>query len=161
VDGSIATAVPGTQVATGVAPVDEGTAILYTVANDSRIYRRVLATGAVSVAHDFGAAGIARDVHAAGTRVTAIVGCRVAFSVDPRAGPVQWDSGGVVHVFDLADSDSEASDTPGRLYRRPALSPDGTRIVAEGYSLIIVGADVGSDTTVSKSSDLNLFGGEP
>jgi hypothetical protein len=157
VDGSTATAVPGTGLATGVAPVDDGVAILYTIANDSRVYRRVLSSGAVTVAHDFGAAGIARDVHAAGIRVTAIVGGRVAFSVDPRAGPVQWDSGGVVHVFDLGDSDSQLLDTPGRLYRRPALSPDGTRVVAEGYPLIVVNGD----TTVSKSSDLYLFGGEP
>jgi WD40-like Beta Propeller Repeat len=155
-DGSTATAVPGTELATGVAPIDDGTAILYTIANDSRIYRRVIGSGEVTVAHDFGDAGIARDVHAVGIRVTAIVGGRVAFSVDPRAGPVQWDSGGVVHVLDLGDSDSQALDTPGRLYRRPALSPDGTRVVAEGYPLIVVG----SDTTVSKSGDLYLFGGE-
>ena len=155
-DGSTATAVPGTELATGVAPIDEGSAILYTIANDSRIYRRVIGSGEVTVAHDFGAAGIARDVHAVGIRVTAIVGGRVAFSVDPRAGPVQWDSGGVVHVLDLGDSDSQALDTPGRLYRRPALSPDGTRVVAEGYPLIVVNGD----TRVSKSSDLYLFGGE-
>jgi WD40-like Beta Propeller Repeat len=156
VDGSTATAVPGTELATGVAPIDEGTAILYTIANDSRIYRRTLASGEVTVAHDFGPAGIARDVHAVGIRVTAVVGGRVAFSVDPRAGPVQWDSGGVVHVLDLGDSDSQALDTPGRLYRRPALSPDGSRVVAEGYPLIVVGGD----TTVSKSGDLYLSGGE-
>jgi hypothetical protein len=156
VDGSAAAAVPGTELATGVAPVLEGTAIVYTLPNDSRIYRRVLASGEVTVVHDFAAAGVARDVHAAGNRVAAIVGGRVAFSVDPRAGPVQWDSGGVVHVVDLGATGSLALDTPGRLYRRPALSPDGTRIVAEGYPLIVTGGD----TTVGKSGDLYLFGAE-
>jgi hypothetical protein len=156
-----ATAVPGTELATGVAPVLEGTAILYTLPNDTRIYQRVLASGAVTVAHDFGAAGVARDVNAAGNRLTAIVGGRVAFSVDPRAGPVQWDSGGVVHVVELGETGSVALDTPGRLYRRPALSPDGTRVVAEGYPVIVTVIGPGdADTTVGKSGDLYLFGGE-
>jgi hypothetical protein len=112
------------------------------------------------VVHDFGASGVARDVHAVGNRVTAVVGGRVAFSVDPRAGPVQWDSGGVVHVVELGETGSLALDTPGRLYRRPALSPDGGRIVAEGYPLIITGPVNAPDTTVSRSSDLYLFGAE-
>ena len=155
-----ARALPGTELATGVTPFLEGTAILYTLPNDSRIYRRVLASGEVSVVHDFGPSGVARDVHAAGNRVTAIVGGRVAFSVDPRAGPVQWDSGGVVHLVELGETGSLALDTPGRLYRRPALSPDGARIVAEGYPLIITGPPEAPDTTVSKNSDLYLFGGE-
>jgi hypothetical protein len=157
VDGATATAVPGTELATGVAPILDGTAILYTLPNDSRIYRRVLGSGEVTVVHDFGSAGIARDVHAVENRVAAVVGGRVAFSQDARFGPVQWDSGGVVHVFDLGEAGSQALDTPERLYRRPALSPDGSGVVAEGYPLIVVGGD----TTVSKSSDLYLFGGEP
>jgi WD40-like Beta Propeller Repeat len=161
VDGTTATAVPGTEVATGVAPILDGSAILYTLPNDTRIYRRALGSGDVTVVHDFGAEGIARDVHAAGNRVAAVVGGRVAFSVDPRLGPVQWDSGGVLHVFDLEETGSQSLDTPGRLYRRPALSPDGSRIVAEGFPLIIVHVPgEGPDTTVSKSGDIYLFGGE-
>jgi WD40-like Beta Propeller Repeat len=160
VDGTTATAVPGTELATGVAAILDGSAILYTLSNDTRIYRRVLAGGEITVVHDFGAAGIVRDVHAVGNRVTAIVGGRVAFSVDPLLGPVQWDSGGLLHVFDLEETGSQSLDTPGRLYRRPALSPDGSRIVAEGYALIITQLPVGSDTTVSRSGDIYLFGGE-
>jgi hypothetical protein len=160
VDGTTATAVPGTDLATGVTPVLDGSAILYTLPNDSRIYRRALASGAVTVVHDFGGEGIARDVHAVGNRVAAVVGGRVAFSVDPLLGPVQWDSGGVLHVFDLEATGSQSLDTPGRLYRRPALSPDGSRIVAEGYPLIIVQLPTRPDTTVSKSGDIYLFGGE-
>jgi hypothetical protein len=155
-DGATAATVPGTVLATGVTPILDGSAILYTLPNDTRVYRRSLASGDVVVAHDFAAAGIVRDVHAAGDRVVAVVGGRVAFSVDPALGPVQWDSGGVLHVFGLDGTGSQSLDTPGRLYRRPALSPDGSRILAEGYPLTI-GA---SDTTVSKSSDLYLFGGE-
>jgi WD40-like Beta Propeller Repeat len=156
VDGATAAAVPGTELATGVAPILDGSAILYTLPNDTRIYRRSIAGGDVTVAHDFGAAGIVRDVHAAGNRVAAVVGGRVAFTVDPLLGPVQWDSGGVLHVFDLEETGSQSLDTPERLYRRPALSPDGTRVVAEGYPLMFVNGD----TTVSRSGDLYLFGGE-
>jgi hypothetical protein len=156
-------ALPGTTQATGVAPVQDGAAILYTLAGDSRIYRRVLADGQVAVVHDFGALGPVRDVHTAGDRVTAIVGGRVTYSIHPlhpNLGPVQWDSGGVIHLVDLGQPGSVALDTPGRLYRRPALSPDGSRVVAEGYPLIITGPDFDRDTTVGKSADLYLFGGE-
>ena len=153
-----AAAVPGTTLATGVTPVLDGAAILYTLPSDSRIYRRVLASGAVAVVHDFGTAGTARDVHAVGNRVAAIVGGRVAFSVDPLVGPMQWDSGGVLHVVELGETGSVVLDTPGRLYRRPALSPDGSRIVAEGFPLIITGPPASPDTTVSRSGDLYLFG---
>jgi hypothetical protein len=157
-DGTVTAAiVPGTQLATGVAAVSDGAAILYTLPNDTRIYRRVLTGGAVTVVHDFGAAGVAREVAAAGNRIAAIVGGRVAFSVDPRAGSVQWDSGGGGHVVELGEDGSVALDTPGRLYRRPALSPDGTRVVAEGFALIGSAPATDPDTTVSKSGDLYLF----
>ena len=156
-------AVPGTSSATGVAPIQDGAAILYTLPGDSRIYRRGLAGGEVSVIHDFGPAGVARDVHAVGDRVAAIVGGRVAYTVHPLhpgLGPVQWDSGGVVHLFELGETTSLALDTPDRLYRRPALSPDGSRVVAEGYPLIITGTFSNPDTSVGKSGDLYLFGDE-
>jgi hypothetical protein len=161
VDGTTATAVPGTEGATGVTPILDGSAILYTLPNDTRIYRRALNTGEVTVTRDFGAEGIVRDVHAVGNRVAAVVGGRVAFAVHPRLGPVQWDSGGVLHVFDLEGTGTQSLDTPGWLYRRPSLSPDGSRIVAEGFPLIIAHIDqVGDDTTVSKNGDIYLFGGE-
>jgi hypothetical protein len=153
-------AVPGTTRATGVAPIEDGAAILYTLENDTRIYRRVLSSGAVDVLRDFGPAGIARDVHASGNRVAVIVGGRVAFGVHWSAGPVQSDSGGMLHVVDLDDAGDVVLGTPGRLYRRPAVSPDGSSIVAEGFPLIITGPLAAPDTTVSRSGDLYLFGGE-
>ena len=154
------TAVPGTTRATGVAPVEDGAAILFTLENDTRIYRRGLSGGDITVVHDFGPAGIARDVHASGDRVAVIVGGRVAFGVHWSAGPVQWDSGGVLHVLDLDGTDDVVLETPGRLARRPAISPDGSSIVAEGFPLIIIGPASNPDTTVSRSGDLYLFGGE-
>jgi hypothetical protein len=154
------TAVPGTVQATGVAPIQDGAAILFTLANDTRIYRRTLSSGDVSVFHDFGPAGVVRDVHASGNRVAAVVGGRTAFSVDPQVGPTQWDSGGVLHVLDLEGDGEVVLDTPERLYRRPAVSPDGIKVVAEGFPLIVIGPISSPDTTVSKSGDLYLFGGE-
>jgi hypothetical protein len=154
------TAVPGTAQATGVAPIQDGAAILFTLANDTRIYRRTLSSGDVSVFHDFGPTGVVRDVHASGNRVAAIVGGRTAFSVDPQLGPTQRDSGGVLHVLDLDGDGDVVLGTPERLYRRPAVSPDGIRVVAEGFGLIVTGQLSAPDTTVSKSGDLYLFGGE-
>ena len=158
--GGAATAIAGTAQATGVAPIEDGAAILFTLVNDTRIFRRVLSSGAISVFHDFGPVGVVRDVHAAGASVAAVVGGRVAFTVDPRLGPTQWDSGGVLHVLELDGDGEVVLDTPERLYRRPAVSPDGGRIVAEGFPLIVTGPISAPDTTVSKSGDLYLFGGE-
>ena len=76
------------------------------------------------VAYDFGTAGVARDVHAAGGRLAAVVGGRVAFGVNPVLGPIQRDSGGAVHVVDLAAGIDRPLDGTGLLFRRPALSPD-------------------------------------
>ncbi|MBA3553545.1 MAG: hypothetical protein H0W29_02120, partial [Gemmatimonadales bacterium] len=92
--------------------------MLYTLAGDSRVYRHTLSSDLVQVTHDFGAAGIARDVHLVGNR--------------------------------LAAGTAVALDAPGLLYRRPAISPGGGAIAAEGFPLIITALRPGvADTTVS------------
>jgi hypothetical protein len=152
-DGSPAV-LPGTTFASGVATGSTGDEVYFTLNGDTRVYRRVLSTGEQTVVHDFGASGLVRDVHVAGGRLTAIVGGRVHVLPDPTVGQVQRDSGGVVHVVDLAsDTDVALADAP-HLFRRPVLAPTGDRLVAEGYPLLI-----GStfDTTVSRKSDLYLF----
>jgi len=158
-------ALPGTVRASGLATLADGAVVLYTLPGDSRIYRRNLASGAVTVAHDFGAAGPARDLDAAGTRIVAVVGGLVGPVDDPDLGTIQVDRGGVLHLVDLADH----SDTPvpeaGRLYRRPALSPAGDVVVAEGYRFTVAPVmDPGTgetvlDTTITSNSDLYRFGG--
>jgi hypothetical protein len=160
VPGGTAAVVPGTPQATGVAPIQDGAEILYTLFGDTRIYRRVLSSGAVGVFHDFGPGGVVRDVHAGGNRVAAVVGGRVGFSVDPNLGAVQWDSGGVLHVLELDGDGEVVLDTPERLYRRPAVSPDGNRIVAEGFPLSFTTDGIDVDTLVGRSGDLYLFGAE-
>jgi hypothetical protein len=148
------TAVPTTQRATGAAVSADGGALLYTLEGSSRVFSYTVAEGQFTTAHDFGAAGIARDVHVSGSRMAAVVGGRIALAPDAQFGQVQWDSGGIIHVVDL-DSGSEVVLDAGspRLYRRPVLSPAGDQLVAEGYPLII--GD--TDTTVSRSGDLYRF----
>jgi hypothetical protein len=154
--------IPGTDNASSVSAGGSEDELYYTLNADPRVYRQTLSTGAVTVAHDFGALGSARDVHVVGTRMAAVVGGRVAYGIDPLFGPTQWDSGGVVHVVDLQSGTDVILDGPG-LFRRPQISPSGSAIVAEGYPLILtdVPEDQGgprSDTTVSRRSDLFLFG---
>jgi hypothetical protein len=155
---SLAEVVPGTELASGVSPGGTENEIYYTLSGDTRVYRRDLSSGAVSVAHDFGAAGIARDVHVVGQRMTAVVGGRVAFAQDSTlGGAVQWDSGGTLHLVDLQDGSDMLMSGPG-LFRRPRLSPDATRIVAEVYPLIITPTGEAAETTVARTGDLYLFG---
>jgi hypothetical protein len=160
IPGGSAAAVPGTLQATGVAPIQDGAAILYTLFGDTRIYSRVLSSGAVGIFHDFGPGAVVRDVNAGGNRVAAVVAGRVGFSVDPNLGATQWDSGGILHVLELDGDGEVVLDTPERLYRRPAVSPDGNRIVAEGFPLSTVTNGIEVDTIVGRSGDLYLFGAE-
>jgi hypothetical protein len=154
---------PGTESASGVSPGASDDEVFFTLGGDSRVFRRVLSTGAQTVVHDFGGAGIARDVYAAGGRLTAVVGGKVSFAVDPTLGPVQRDDGGVVHVVDLDTGADLTLDDAGRLYRRPALAPAGDRLVAEGYTLTIrdvadpVTQTTARDTTVDRAGDLYLY----
>jgi hypothetical protein len=146
---------PGTDQASGVSVGESADEIYFTLSGDTRVFRRAISTGETVVAHDFGPAGIARDVHVVGTRLAAVVGGRVNVSVDLVLGSVQWDSGGVVHVVDLTTG-SDVTLSPGnRLFRRPALSPTGDRLVVEGYPLIITTAPQ-ADTTVSRAGDIFL-----
>jgi hypothetical protein len=159
-------AIPGTENASGVSPGSNPDEIYYTLNGDTRVYRQILSTGEVVVAHDFGAAGIARDVHVTGNRLTAVVGGRVHFADDPTLGPTQWDSGGIVHVVGLSDgSDVPLSGpTPLELYRRPRLSPGAAEVVAERYPLNLFeirgpdGSLIRVDTVVVRAGDLYLFG---
>jgi len=150
--------IPGTEYASGVSPGSNENEMYYTIGGDSRVFSRNLSDGSVSVVHDFGPAGIARDVHVVKNRMAAVVGGRVTFGVHPLAGPVQWDSGGALHIVDLPAGADVALDGPG-LFRRPRISPSGSSVVVEVYPLIIAGGDGGlPDTTVSRSGDLYLYG---
>jgi hypothetical protein len=161
-DGAAATLhpIPGTENASGVSAGGSEDEVYYTLSGDTRVFRQILSTGEVSLAHDFGAAGMVRDVHVVGQIMTAVVGGRVHFTMDPSLGPTQWDSGGVVHVVNLQDGSGQALEGPSApaLFRRPQLSPSGSAIVVEAYPLIFTPGPFGIDTTVSRVADLYLFG---
>jgi len=154
---------PGTTFASGSSPGPTSDEVYFTLNGDTHVYRRVISTGDQSIAYDFGAAGIARDVHVAGGRLTAVVGGRVNVVPDATLGQIQWDSGGFVHVVDLASGTDETLDDEPHLFRRPVLAPTGDQVVAEGYPLIITKTFDPStettivDTTIGRSGDLFLF----
>jgi hypothetical protein len=151
--GSSPVVLAGTDFASGVSPGPTSDEVYYTLNGDTRVYRRVLSTGDQSIVHDFGPAGIVRDVHVAGGRLTAVVGGRVNVAPDAELGQIQWDSGGIVHIVDLASDDDVALDDVSHLFRRPVLAPAGDRVVAEGYPVIATE----SGTTIGRSGDLFLF----
>ncbi len=155
--GSSPQPIPGTSNASGIAVGAGADEVYYTLAGDARVYRQSLSTGAVAVAYDFGAAGIARDVHVVGNRLAAVVGGRITYGISPAFGPTVWDSGGVLHLVDFEAGTDVLLEGPG-LFRRPQISPSGSALVVEVYPLIITGPPIATDTTVSRNGDLYLFG---
>ena len=153
--GTSPVVLPGTDFASGVSPGPTSDEVYYTLNGDTRVYRRVLSTGDQSVVHDFGAAGIARDVHVAGGRLTAVVGGRV--NVLPRTRRSVRSSGtaaasstsSIWRPVATSRSTTSRASSAG-----PCSRPTGDRVVAEGYPLIISPM---ADTTVGRSGDLFLF----
>jgi Tol biopolymer transport system component len=149
--GATLTAVPNTDLASSVAPGTNGNSLYYTVSGDSQVYTRDLGSGTTSVIHDFGAGNIVRDVDVVGTTLVAIVGGFVEFLNVVTLGPVQPDEGGVLTMVDLSTGTETVLDTDTTVvYRRPAISPDGSSVVVERYRVL-------SATTVDRRADLYVF----
>jgi hypothetical protein len=132
----IITVVPGTRDASSVAVGGSPDTIYFTLGGDSRVFRRALSSGIVSVPFDFGVGQIARDVQVLGTRLVAIVGGAASFGYDSLLSyNVQRDGGGPLHLVDLASGhDSVLPDSVDGIplfFRRPVLAPSGKRLVAE------------------------------
>jgi hypothetical protein len=144
----VPTIVPGTGFASSLDVEPDGSAIYYTLGGDSRVYRQVLASGATTMIHDFGAAGIARDVSVRGSKLAAVVGGSVSFGFDNAFNTsVQRDQGGALYTVDLTSGQETQIPFTGFRLRRPALSPNGQRIVVEAY-----------DTLTTAEPDLFLIG---
>jgi hypothetical protein len=157
---------PATRVlpnTSGVSSVSAGESpdfVYLTLNGDARVYRVQLSTGATEIVHDFATEGIARDVQVVGTKLYAIAGGRVSFVIDPTLGNVQNDKAGHLWEVDLTDGSSRRLDVPERWFRRPAVSPAGSRLVAEAFITHITSCSppIGCmDTTISRSADLWLF----
>jgi hypothetical protein len=132
-DSATLAIVPGTDSATSVARGATPDEVYYTVRGDSLVYRKTLSSGSTAVAHDFGSAGIARDVQVVGTRLVAIVGGSVAVLPNPFVGGVQRDSGGPIHTVNLTSGADSVLPDSGFLFRHPALAPAGDRLVVEAW----------------------------
>ncbi len=141
--------IPNATDVSSVAVAGGGDTIYYTRNGASAVYRYLRSTQATETVYDFGS-GIARDVTVAAGRLVAVVGGRVQYDVDPVLGAVQRDVGGDLYVVYLAVGGGGALGAGPRWYRRPALSPDGSRVVAEGYAYTIVQGD----TLVERVPDL-------
>ncbi|HEX5818765.1 MAG TPA: hypothetical protein VFY20_07795 [Gemmatimonadales bacterium] len=122
------TSVPGTDYPTGLSLGPDAGDLLFTRADDSRVFRRA-ADGTVDVLHDFGA--VARDVTWRAGRLAAIVGGDLLILTSVNGEPSQVDGGGTLAVVDLATGEPVLpADTTLRL-RRPSLAPDGRAVFVQ------------------------------
>ncbi len=127
--GATRVTVPGTDYASSLDVAGTDT-LYYTLGGDSRVFRRVLSTGAVDVIWDF-APAIARGVQVRGRRLAAVVGGNVRFGVESSIPePVQRDSGGVLHVVQLDSGTVRAFDI-GLPIRHPAIAASGRSAIVE------------------------------
>lgn len=150
--------VPGTEWASSVAAGDDEDTIYYTLGGDSRVFSQSLSTGTVAVVHDF-AAGIARGIDVRGRRLAAIVGGSVLFQFEDAYEMVQRDEGGALHLVDLdTGAETVLAAAGDSLFHRPAIAPDGSRLVAE--AAIFAPVHVGPATAFNATNhrhDLWLF----
>lgn len=128
--------IPGTFEATSLALAPDGHLLYFTLAGDSRIWARQLQTGTVSLIHDFGGLGIARDVSVTATALVAVVGGQVTYFSHPQYGPMQVDAGGTLYHLVLGTGQRTPLSPAGQLARHPALSPDGRRVAVEITALL-------------------------
>lgn len=162
--GGSATPLTGPDSVTSAAVASAEGAIYFTRGGDSHVYRVALAGGAPVPVLDLGAAGIARDVQVRGTTAYVVVGGKVSVLTLAPEGRVQLDDGGVIYRADLAAGAAQefAGGADSRFYRRLALAPSGTALLAEGMAVTVTFAltaaqTVIADTTVG-SADIWRFG---
>ena len=150
--------IPGTDSASSVDVGANSNEIFFTRNGDTRVYQMDLSSGASIVAHDFGSAGIARDVAFLGNQLYAVVGGGVTYVLDPALGPSQLDRGGQLWLADLGNATAGWRIIDSRWFKRPVISPQRTRMVAESFQLTFVTCGPGCvDTVISRNADLWLL----
>ncbi|HEX6432646.1 MAG TPA: hypothetical protein VFZ87_00315, partial [Gemmatimonadales bacterium] len=150
--------IPGTDYASSVSLSGDGAAIYYTLGGDSRVFRRVLSSGEVTVVYDFGPGTVARDAQIRGDRLVAVVGGSVLYRFEDAHGNVQRDEGGHLAFVDLTTGASTIFATDTVLFRHPVISPDGRRLVVEAQPYAPVHSEPDSDfNATNHRADLWLF----
>ena len=122
--GLALTRMPDGDSASSLAPSANGDTVYFTRNNDTRVFRRTLSTAVTDTLLDF-VVGVARDLSVSGGKLAAIVG-------GAPASPTQSDSGGSLQIVE-GQTIMRLGNVTWR-FRRPALSPDGTRLVASAWN---------------------------
>jgi hypothetical protein len=130
--------IPNTAEVTSLFASADGASLYFTRGGDTRVFQRVLASGAESTVHDFGGP-ITRDVAVRGNELTAVVGGKVHYGVDPIIGARQVDSGGTLVRVDLTSGNESPLALGSLLVRRPAPAPDGRSVVIEARDTLAPG----------------------
>lgn len=117
----------GTDRASSVSPIADGSGFYFTVGGDTRVYRRHFSTGATDTVYDFGGAGIARDVQQADSVLYAIVGGNVGVDSVSK----QFDHGGSLLRVDLRSGALSTVNVAGQAIRHPILQATQHRIMVE------------------------------
>jgi Tol biopolymer transport system component len=152
------TVIPGTDYASSVSLSGDGTTIYYTLGGDSRVFQRKLSSGEVAVVHDFGAGAVVRDAQIRDGRLVAVVDGSVLYRFEAAHGYVQRDEGGHLAFVDLTTGASTVFATDTVLFRHPAISPDGRRVVVEVQPRAPVHSEPESDfNATNHRADLWLF----
>jgi hypothetical protein len=131
----VLTRMPDGDSASSLAASSDGDSVYFTKNADTRVFRRTLSTGQTDTLLDF-AAGVVRDIAVSSGKLAAVVGGFVGTPASP-------DDGGA--LFLVAGGVMAPIGDPALFYRRPALSPDGARLVASAR------------TTSTSTADLWLF----
>jgi hypothetical protein len=121
----------GSEQTTSIWPTADGTGLYYTLGGDTRVWRRAVAGGTPEMVHDFGPAGIVRDISVAGNRLSAIVGGNVSYGPEQNIPLRQIDSGGNLATVNLTTGEATVLQIEKVCFRRPALSPSGHAVVVE------------------------------
>jgi hypothetical protein len=128
-DPPLLTQIPGTDNISSFSLGGTADTVYFTRLGDSRVFRLALSSGLEETVFDFGSAGIARDLTFANGRLVAVVGGIVKDTTDPFLGRIQFDDGGPIYAVTVSTGAVTQVGNPFTLFRRPSLSPDGTRFV--------------------------------